>query len=179
MNPNNHNISKLMENHNFEHKKKMSMVVSYTPIGGYNYELRTNLALKILEYNLDVDIYGNNWPKTHKNIKGSILDKYDALYDYKFSIGIENCCEKNYITEKFFDISLCNALPIYYGAPNIRDVYNHLYDINLNSIEESLDIISDVLRNEQFYDYNKVLENKKLYFEKYNLFNVIKKILNE
>lgn len=178
MDSNKHDISKLMNDHSFDHKKKMSMVVSHTPTGNYNYELRTKLALKILEYNLDVDIYGNNWKNIHKNIKGTVNDKYDALYGYKFSIGVENSCEKNYITEKFFDVSLCNSLPIYYGAPNIDEVYKNYISIDVNNIEQSLDIISDILRDNNTYDYSKVLDNKKTYFEQYNLYNTIKNIVS-
>jgi hypothetical protein len=178
MNSDKNNIRKLMNDHSFDHKKNMSMVVSYTPRGNYNYELRTKLALKILEYNLDVDIYGNGWSTNHKNIKGTVIDKYDALYNYKFSIGVENCCEKNYITEKFFDIPLCNAMPIYYGAPNINEVYNNYIPIDITNIENALDTISDILKNDNVYDYEKVFENKKIYYEKYNLYHIIKQLIN-
>jgi len=170
------NIDKLMNDNSHENKKKMSMVVSYTLNAGYNYGLRTDLALKILEYNLDIDIYGNGWSLNHKNIKGPVGDKYDALINYQYSIGVENCCEKNYITEKFFDIPLCNSYPIYYGSPNISEVYQNYITINPNNIEETLDILSDLLRN-NYYDFDKIIENKKLYFNKYNLYNKVKEIV--
>ncbi len=176
MNSEINNIGKLLNNNLYEHKKKISMVVSYTPGGGYNYELRTKLALKILEHNLDIDIYGNGWSLNHKNIKGTVGDKYDALVNYQYSIGIENSCEKNYITEKFFDIPLCNSYPIYYGAPNISDIYKNHIPINPNNIEETLDILSDIIRNDN-YDIDKIIENKKLYFTKYNLYNKVKEIV--
>ena len=176
MNSEINNIGKLLNNNQYEHKKKMSMVVSYTPGCDYNYGIRTNLALKILEHNLDVDIYGNRWKINHKNIKGPVQDKYNALIDYQYSIGIENSCEKNYLTEKFFDISLCNSHPIYYGAPNISEIYKNYTPINPNNIEETLDVLSDLIKNNN-YDFGKVNENKKLYFNKYNLYNKIKEII--
>lgn len=172
-----HNIKTLLANNDFNKKKKMSMVVSYSPNSTqFNYGLRTDLALKLLENNFDVDIYGNGWSNTHKNIKGPVQDKYDALIDYQFSIGIENSCEKNYLTEKYFDISLCNGTPIYYGAPNVDEIYKNHIKLDLNNIEQCLDIISKTLNSTDF-DTESITKNKRLYFEKYNLYNKVKELI--
>jgi hypothetical protein len=172
-----HTIKSLMANDDYYKKKKMSMVVSYTPGNNHlNYGLRTNLALKILEKKLDVDIYGNGWVNNHKNIKGSLSDKYDGLIDYEYSISIENSNEKNYITEKFFDVSLCNAMPIYYGTPNINEIYDNYIKIDPNNIEECLDTISDLL-NRNDNNVEGIIQNKNKYFTKYNLYTKIKEII--
>lgn len=45
-----------------------------------------------------------------------------ALYGhYKFVIAFENSCAEDYVTEKFFDPLLAGAVPIYFGAPNIKE----------------------------------------------------------
>lgn len=178
MNYKKHKIIDLLDNNNFDKKNKMSMVVSYSPNYNYkNYKLRTDLALKLLEYNFNVDIYGKGWPNYHKNIKGAITDKYDALINYEYSIAVENSCENNYVTEKFFDISLCNSTPIYYGAPNISTIYNNYETINLLNIEECLDKIRDILNN-SIIDTEKIIDNKIRYFNEYNIYNKVKKIVN-
>jgi hypothetical protein len=172
-----HEISSLLNNKNFNKKNKVSMVVSYTPKGNHNYELRTKLALELINKGLDVDIYGNGWSSSHKNIKGPINDKYEALIDYQFSIGIENSSEKNYLTEKYFDISLCNGTPIYFGAPNVDEIYKNHIKIDLNNNEQCLDTISDVLNNKNLYNIEGITENKRLYFENNNLYNKVKEIV--
>lgn len=172
-----HNIKSLLSNENFNKKQKMSMVVSYSPNSTqFNYGLRTKLASKLLEYNFNVDIYGNGWSNTHKNIKGPVGDKYDALIDYQYSIGIENSCEKNYLTEKYFDISLCNGIPIYYGTPNIDEIYKGHISLDLNNIEECLDTVSKILKSKDF-DTESIIKNKRLYFEKHNIYNKVKDLI--
>lgn len=177
MDYNNHTIMDLLNNDNYEKTKKISMVVSYTPGDDrYNYGKRTNLALKIIEKGLNVDIYGNNWSNTSNNIKGPVLDKYNALCDYRYSIGIENCCEKNYLSEKFFDTTLCNGVPIYYGTPNVNEIFDNYISIDINNIEMCLDTISDLLSNQDI-DYDKIKLDKLKYFNNYNIYNTIKQIV--
>lgn len=171
-----HDIKSLLTNNNFDKSKKVSMVVSYTPQGNYNYDNRTKLALQLIDKGLDVDIYGNGWVGSHRNIKGSVSDKYEALIDYQFSIGIENCCERNYLTEKYFDISLCNGTPIYYGTPNVDEIYKNHFKLDLNNFEQCFDTISDILNND-YYNPNHIIENKKLYFNMYNIYNKVKEII--
>jgi hypothetical protein len=175
MNFNKHNIKKLL-NENPKKTKRISMVVSYTPHNhNFNYSKRTELAIALLEKNIDIDIFGNGWDFTkHKNIKGPVMDKWDGLCDYKFSVAIENSCQKNYITEKFFDITLCGGVPIYYGCPNVSEIYKNLIPIDLNDIPKTIEIINDVSNTDK-YDFmlNSVLSDKITYYTNYNLYNKI------
>lgn len=175
MDYNKHNIETLL-NHTPIKTKKISMVVSYTPNNyNYNYSNRTKLAISLLEKNIDVDIFGNGWGFIeHKNVKGSIIDKWEGLRDYKFSIAIENSCEKNYITEKFFDVTLSGGVPIYYGCSNVSEIYKNFIPIDLNDIPKTIEIIKDISTTDK-YDFmlNNVLSDKKTYYSKYNLYNKI------
>lgn len=47
--------------------------------------------------------------------------KSDGLAPYRFSVVIENIREKNYFSEKLVDAVLCEAVPIYWGCPNIGE----------------------------------------------------------
>ena len=159
-------------NQKFEKKYNLSFIVSYSPNNSsYLYGLRTKLALDLLQTNLDFHIYGNYWPILDQRIKGPVLNKKDALIDYKYSIAIENSREKNYITEKFIDCFLCESIPIYYGCPNIKEVYPQesfieLPDLNINSIFNIIE--------KQDYNLN-ILKN--IYFKKFNIIDTIKEYI--
>ena len=50
-------------------------------------------------------------------------DKTVLFNDYQFAIIIENSRQTNYFTEKLMDCLLMKTIPIYYGAPNIGDIF--------------------------------------------------------
>ena len=56
-----------------------------------------------------------------KNYKGLVKDKINLMTNYKFSLAFENNRFPGYITEKMFHPMMAGSIPIYYGAPNIRD----------------------------------------------------------
>lgn len=45
----------------------------------------------------------------------------DTIREYKFTIAFENATAPDYVTEKFFNPFIAGSVPIYFGAPNIRD----------------------------------------------------------
>lgn len=110
------------------------------------YDERYNFIKQLLDKNVSVDIFG--WE--HQNSKGGLKDKINGLKDYKFSFAIENCHEKNYITEKFYDCIITNTIPIYFGASNIKEVYpyNGYFSLpNINDIDEAINIINKINSN--------------------------------
>jgi hypothetical protein len=142
--------------------------------GNDNYNFRLHLLNKILDSNLDIDIYG----KGHQNIedrrfKGYLTDKKDGLESYEFSICIENSCEKNYITEKYYDSILCNTVPIYYGAPNISDIFPHNSFIPLDK-DEPMKHLHNIYYTDNYYDYISSLElAKNKYLNEFNIYKII------
>jgi hypothetical protein len=75
----------------------------------------------------DVDIFGKLAGRRlggyHDHSKVDQLNqKYLGLERHCFYLSIERAIADDYITEKFTDAIMCNAIPIYDGAPNI-----HLY----------------------------------------------------
>jgi hypothetical protein len=168
----NNNVNYFL-NTKFKKTNLLSFVTSFTPTNNnYLYDKRTNLAIELLGTNLDFHIYGNNWPILDQRIKGPIQDKKDALIDYKYSIAIENSREKNYVTEKFVDCVLCDTIPIYYGSPNIHDIYDPQEFISLQEI--SVKAVFDALKIQKQFNLDKL---KQTYLSKYNIFNIIKNLI--
>lgn len=160
-------------NTEFSKTNLLSFVVTYTPENpNFLYGQRTDLALQLLKTDLDFHIYGHNWPILDQRIKGPIHNKKDALINYKYSIAIENSREKNYVTEKFVDCFLCDTIPIYYGCPNINEIYNKDNFISLKEI--SVDSILEAIKIQKNFNLKNL---KETYTSKYNIFNIIKNLI--
>ena len=118
--------------------KKCSFVVSkHDAKDGTLYEFRNNLVNMILKSDLDVDIYGKHWDVHDSRWKGAIEHKHQALLDYHTSIAIENCEQDYYVTEKFWDIIICDAIPIPYHAIKENTMENLRACIDLFSLGDS------------------------------------------
>ncbi|WP_158799611.1 glycosyltransferase family 10 domain-containing protein [Pedobacter sp. L105] len=156
--------------------RKLSMIVSSLYLTRGNYLKRLQLLDKILQSDLDIDIYGRGFTIPDPRYKGQLEFKYTGLLPYEYSIAIENSNEKNYISEKFVDCVLCNTIPIYNGAPNVSDVYDDRYlrKIDLDSpsvVEDIKAIIAQPAPPSTV--------NKEIYFKKYNLYTKLKEIIFE
>ena len=127
---------------------------------------------------MDFDFYGRGWNISDSRYKGQILNKHEILRQYEYSIAIENCCEKNYASEKLFDCFLNNTVPIYYGCPNVSEFYD------IQSYEtvdiESPQVIQDMARiiTDSNQKYQKAIQrSKKRYFEENSLYSLLEKTI--
>lgn len=155
-------------------EKKLSIIVSSLSFDVGSYRKRLNLLSKILASDLDIDIYGRGFNIPDQRYKGTLDYKYKGLLPYEYSIAIENSNERNYITEKFVDCTLCNTIPIYNGAPNIAEIYDDRYfkwiDLDNENIIETLKSI--ILEPAPISSVN-----KDIYFQKHNLYTKLKEII--
>lgn len=184
--------SKNIKNRTYNKSKKVSVIV--TKNGSHhgnqianpetsiiNYSTRTDLGIQ-LSSNDDIDIYGTYWENNGKNIKGEIWNKHIGLDEYKFSVACENSIQKNYVSEKFWDVVLTETIPIYLGCNNIKNYVPENCYIYLNgkTIEEMTTLINDISSNSDEY-YEKYIKNilqlKQDFFTspEYNLWERIKK----
>lgn len=81
----------------------------------------------------EIDLYGFGWEKrplfpywfeknnVQKTYKGAIQNKYETLNNYTFAFAFENCALPGYITDKVFDCLFVGTIPIYLGAPGIKE----------------------------------------------------------
>jgi hypothetical protein len=184
--------SKKIKNKSFNKNKNLSIIVtkngtqhsnqiSNPETSTINYTLRTDLGIE-LSKNKNIDVYGTFWDNNGDNIKGEIWNKHIGLDEYKFSIACENSIQKNYVSEKFWDVVLTETIPIYLGCNNIDEFIpeNCYISLNNKSMEEMVKSINDVLTNPNYY-YNMYIKNilqlKQDFFQKheYNLWEKIKK----
>jgi|TARA_R110000796_G_scaffold240591_1_gene361728 hypothetical protein len=169
-------------NNSFPKKKRMS-IISSNYGHKLNYEKRHALFKGLLDTDLDIDFYGRRWELNDPRYKGAPYNKSEAIVDYQYSIAIENSSYNNYVTEKFFDLVVCNTVPVYYGAPNIADVYPQQSFIHIDfsgPIERTVEQIKDIYNNDN-YDSRlpHVLEAKNLYYTKYNIFNFLENLIKQ
>ena len=61
------------------------------------------------------------WRRTHWEADGGRETKLEVLRRYRFNLAFENCIDRDYVTEKWFDCLLAGCVPVYAGAPNIAD----------------------------------------------------------
>ncbi len=105
----------------------------------------------------DFDLYGNGWDTEALTFyKGYVKEKINTLSKYKFAFCYENA--KNipgYITEKIFDSFFAGVIPIYLGAPNIKDFIpeNVFIDRNAFADYNALYNYISLMSEERYYDY--------------------------
>lgn len=139
-------------------------------------------------YSTDFYLYGRGWNKPqkfsiwqrlfgckkYKTYKGEFhsKDKYKILSQFKFCLVFENCLAKGNISEKIIDCFKARCVPIYLGAPNIKDYISNKCFIDyrrFNDYKELIQFLKKIDKN-TYNDYltniEKFLANKDL-FERY------------
>jgi hypothetical protein len=102
-------------------------------------------------------------------------DKWEGLAPFRYSVAIENSRHDHYWTEKIADCFLAGTVPIYWGAPNIRDYFPEESMIVIDTLDpiEAARIIKDEATHEAYQRRLPALrEAKRRVLEDYNLFEV-------
>lgn len=87
----------------------------------FNRSHRLEYIRELMRYT-EIDSYGkvlHNRDLTGADCGASTL--MEVIRDYKFVLGFENALSPDYVTEKFFNPLLAGTVPVYRGAPNVRD----------------------------------------------------------
>lgn len=109
----------------------------------------------ILNERKQVDSLGKCKNKPGQNQTGRWERGYEIYMPYKFVIAFENSHIKGYITEKIVNPMLAGAIPIYFGAPDIKEHFNTKSFINagdFDSLEDCADYVLRVDRDQQLYE---------------------------
>lgn len=164
---------------------------------GKNYwpghKLRLNLVDRFLRDEDWMHLYGYTKPEWEgsglllscKNYYGEFpfRAKEQGILPYKYHFCCENSMEHNYYTEKIVDAWLCEALPLYWGCPNLDEIYPKESYIWLpldapDGIEEAHEIMSKAIHDNEWEKRRPAIrEAKRLAMDKYNLFPTIERII--
>lgn len=112
-------------------KIEKSRLVSLIASGKTYYsghKLRHKVVARAGERGANMDILGRGYAPFEK--------KSDGLAPYRYSVIIENVREPGYFTEKLIDCLLCETVPIYWGAPDIAEIFDPRGMIICQSLED-------------------------------------------
>lgn len=124
----------------------------------------------------DFDIYGRGWDiRMFPNYKGHVENKMDTMRKYKFCLAYENCRHAvGYITEKMIDCIAAGVVPVYYGAPNVKDHIPPECFIDVRDSDDYVKILAMMreMTYEQYMGYIKAMRDfiqspKSIQFENY------------
>lgn len=120
--------------------------------------------------------------KSLKNFNGKCESKEQQLINSEYNFDAENCCEKNYFTEKAFGGILCDSLTFYYGCPNIEKfIDSRCYiKIDLNNLEESFETVKKCIRDREIYKRLGIINyNKQLIIRKFNPLRILQEFIED
>ena len=143
------------------------------------HDKRLELICEFLDNNL-LDIYGKGWdnydglPKVWKNKLlhklGKPIDRFfkknklDCIKNYRFCLCVENFEYSGYITEKIIQSLVAQSLPIYFGAPNIKDYIPSDCFIHAREFESS-DLLIKFINNMDKNQYDKMILSGQNYLK--------------
>lgn len=111
--------------------------------------------LKELMKYTGIDSYGKLFNNKLLHLDRGEETKLDICRNYKFVIAFENSIDIDYVTEKFFDPFIAGSVPVYFGAPNIKDYApgdNCFLDVRQFENPQALsDFINTCYNDEQLY----------------------------
>ena len=136
---------------------------------------RKVFCIKLMDYK-KVDCLGSvlNNTKLDKTEARYVSDRDDKamnIYkDYKFVIAFENSSSLGYLSERILLSLSAGSIPIYWGAPDVKDYINPECFINVNdfdSFEDCIEYVKKVDNDDELYqkyiNAKPILPNSKLY----------------
>jgi hypothetical protein len=122
---------------------------------------REGVVKQLIKFGIRVDSLSS----CMNNMKKSTDDKKKLMGMYKFHAAFENGNTKDYVTEKVYGALQSGTLPIYMGAPNIKDFVPKGSIINVHefsSIKALSQHILQCIQNETLYNSYHTWRNRPL-----------------
>lgn len=95
---------------------------------------------------------GGRW---RNNVGGRVSDKLAFQSKHKFVIAFENCSHPGYLTEKFAEGAASNAVPIYWGDPQVASLFNPKAFVNchdFSSLEAAVERVREIDNDPMQYE---------------------------
>lgn len=129
--------------------------------------------LKELMKHIDVHSFGKVLNNRKFEDDGGVLSKANKIAGYKFSLAFENAIARDYVTEKFFQPLVMGSVPVYLGAPNVREYApgDHCYiDVNDFSSARALanyliELDRDDVRYQEYLQWKKRPFRDEFYYK--------------
>lgn len=146
------------------------------------HKIRAKFLEKLCKNYSNFNLYGGSkWANFKQYIDNAPNGKWYPFSKSRYVLVIENEKAPYYWSEKFSDVILSFATPIYYGCPNISDYFpeGSYYPLDIHkkdSIEELISVVES-----DFHEKNieKLIEARNLILKKYNMFSFMNKVIND
>jgi len=108
----------------FDQEHLLSVVIAHCDGSGdypKGYGNRMNYINALIDSGLSVYLTGrlNRCRMSHPKKKFWASDKRELIRKYKFHLAVENCDEKDWVTEKLYQTIMAGVVPVYVGSPNV------------------------------------------------------------
>lgn len=118
-------------------------------------EIRDELFYRISQYK-KVDSAGKHLNNIKISERGDdwVEEKWNFDKNYKFSIACENCSHSGYTTEKIIGAFAAGAIPIYWGDPEIKKVFNEeafIYAMDYDSLDDLVKAVQRIDTDRELY----------------------------
>ena len=92
-------------------------------------------------------------------------DAYHIYKDYKFGFAMENSYENGYLTEKIMNVYLGGAIPLYWGSPVVKDIFNPDSFVYLNDFQSLQEAAKYVYELSKDSERLKAMQNAPIFLE--------------
>ena len=132
-----------------------------------------------------LDVYGAGMDKEGlgDNFKGQSVfgdgTKLDWLTQYEYSICLENGQKNGYFSEKIVDAFMAYTVPIYWGAPDIKNYFpeKSFYTIDVTNSSSPTEVLAIISRPVTQAMINNLQLSRNRVMEQYNWWPSIQKII--
>jgi len=95
-------------------------------------------------HRLNDDVGVGSGGKAFNNVGGPVPDKHAFLSKYLFSLAFENASWPGYTTEKLAEAYTAKTVPIYWGDPSAREVFNPKAFLSLQGKRDYFEVVRKV-----------------------------------
>lgn len=127
-------------------------------------------AIKYFSQYLDFDLFGHGWDKPvrytykydeaiRKSYRGAPDDKFAVVKRYRFSLIFDNAYLGGMVHEKMTDCLYSGSVPIYWGAPDVSDIFPANCFIDFRKFDCNFERLDKYLRAMDEKTYNEYIRN--------------------
>lgn len=117
-------------------KMQMTSIIASAKRTHEGHRLRHTVIDEARAEGLTLDVMGRGYRPIESKVEG--------LAPYRFTVVIENTREPSYISEKLVDAMRCRTIPIYWGAPDVAQVFDGAGIVQCGSAQDILDAIRNL-----------------------------------